>query len=91
MEALAAIATDPSLSHEVQYKAVTELGGLLLTRSQKIKAEEKAQQEKEESLLQQTVKQIEEDISVVGDTIYLKSNIELRSQPNESENQESPE
>ena len=89
MEALAAIATDPSLSHEVQFKAVTELGGLLLTRSQKIKAE-KAQQEKEE-VLQQAKKEIMEDVSVVGDTIYLKSNIELQNQPNEPENQDSPE
>ena len=89
-EALAAIATDPSLSHEVQFKAVTELGGLLLTRSQKIKAE-KAQQEKEEESLQQAAKQIAEDVSVVGDTIYLKSNIELQNQPNEPENQDSPE
>ena len=83
MEALAAIATDASIPRNVQYKAVTELNALLTAHSKKVE-EEKAEAQKKLETLQKENEELSDDATVIGDTVYLRSNVELLNQENQS-------
>lgn len=67
IEALASIATDTTVSKDVQFKAVSELNSLLVTHSKKVAAEKQAIKEKAE--------EITKDTTVVNDLVYMESNI----------------
>ena len=67
IEALASIATDTTVSKDVQFKAVSELNSLLATHSKKIVAEKQAIKEKAE--------EIAKDVTVVNDSVYMESNV----------------
>lgn len=67
IEALASIATDTTVSKDVQFKAVSELNTLLATHSKKVAAEKQAIKEKAE--------EITKDVTVVTDSAYMESNV----------------
>ena len=67
IEALASIATDTTVSKDVQFKAVSELNSLLATHSKKVAAEKQAIKEKAE--------EITKDTTVVNDSVYMESNV----------------
>lgn len=67
IEALASIATDTTVSKDVQFKAVSELNSLLATHSKKVAAEKQAIKEKAE--------EITKDATVVNDSVYMESNV----------------
>lgn len=67
IEALASIATDTTVSKDVQFKAVSELNSLLATHSKKIAAEKQVIKEKAE--------EIAKDVTVVNDSVYMESNV----------------
>lgn len=67
IEALASIATDTTVSKDVQFKAVSELNTLLATHSKKVAAEKQAIKEKAE--------EITKDATVVNDSVYMESNV----------------
>ena len=67
IEALASIATDTTVSKDVQFKAVSELNSLLATHSKKVAAEKQAIKEKAE--------EITKDTTVVNDLVYMESNV----------------
>ena len=67
IEALASIATDTTVSKDVQFKAVSELNSLLATHSKKVAAEKQVIKEKAE--------EITKDATVVNDSVYMESNV----------------
>lgn len=67
IEALASIATDTTVSKDVQFKAVSELNTLLATHSNKVAAEKQVIKEKAE--------EITKDATVVNDSVYMESNV----------------
>ena len=67
IEALASIATDTTVSKDVQFKAVSELNSLLATHSKKVAAEKQVIKEKAE--------EITKDATVVNGSVYMESNV----------------
>ena len=67
IEALASIATDTTVSKDVQFKAVSELNSLLTTHSKKVAAEKQVIKEKAE--------EITKDATVENGSVYMESNV----------------
>lgn len=67
IEALASIATDTTVSKDVQFKAVSELNTLLATHAKKV-AEEKEE-------IKKKAEEITKDTAVVENQVYMESNI----------------